>query len=151
MIKAMTNLTDLTICFYKLFWINLLILFSWDRDSHGPEQIKKRVFRPPVPFFVQRGLTLFPFPSNSSYFLNLFCHLSSLSPAYCLLHTFFKPPPILRANPPILHANHPILRSSHPIQRGNHPRFPPWVRSLPVFQPRATVSGCQGNPLTVGG
>jgi len=125
MMKAMTNLIDLTICFYKLFWINLFILFSGDRDSHGPEQIKKRIFRPLVPLFVQRGLTLFPFPSNSSYFLNLFPLLPSRHTPYDIRYTLFKRPPILRANPPILHNNHPILPSNHPIQRGNHPRFPP--------------------------
>jgi len=139
--KAITNLTDLTICFYKLF---LTYLFPGDRDSHGPDKIKKRFFRPLVPFFVQRGLTLFPFSSNSSYFLNLFPLLPSRHTPYDIRYTLLKRPPILHAKHPILHSNHPILHGNHPILRSNHPRFPAWVRSLPFFQPRATVSGCQG-------
>ena len=117
-LKPRTDYFDVTNCFYKLFSTILLILLT---TAPGSTSITKLLFRSKFPIPVKHRLTIFPFSSSFSRFLNLSRQLSSLSPAYCLLHTFFKPSPILLANHPILHSNHPILHGNHPILRGCHP------------------------------
>jgi len=102
----------LTACFCTIFSIARCFLFAIAR---GPARTKKRVFPVNLSISVQPCLTLFSFSSCFSRFLNLFSLLPSQHTTYYIQHTFFKRPPILRANHPILRGSHPILRGSYPI------------------------------------
>jgi len=128
--KPRTIHLGITDCFYGIFSAILLFLLT---TAPGSASITKPLFRSKLPIPVKHRLTIFPFSSCFSRFLNLSRHFSSQHTTYYIRHTFFKRPPILLANHPILHGNHPILLSSHPIQRGNHPRVSAWGSQLPAL------------------
>ena len=139
--KPGTDHLCITACFYMLFAAILLFLFT---TAPGSASITKPLFRSKFPIPVKHRLTIFSFLPVS-----LASSIFSTSSSPDIQHTTYDIPssnfpPSCAPMPPSCTPSTPSCAASTPSNAATTPCFPPWVPSLPVFQPRATVSGCQG-------